>query len=111
MNTTPTQNAFGSIPYYMFPSNQAKPGSMSTSERIKKRQVEGWQESDYLDYADFENAIKKNEPVSFALCQWLIRQSYGSTGAAFTEEEWHTWYFYALEHCPRFAQEQPRRRF
>ncbi len=108
MNTTP--NAFGSIPYYMFPTHQ-KTGSMSTGERIKNHQIEGWRESDYLDYADFENAIQKNEPVSFALCQWLVRQSYGDKDDAFTEDEWHDWYFYALEHCPRFAREQPRHRF
>ncbi len=95
----------------MFPQGQAKPGSITTGDRIKNHLVEGWRESDYLDYADFENAIKQNAPVSFALCQWLMRQSYSNNGDGFTDDEWHDWYFYALEHCPRFAQDQPRRRF
>src|SRR5690348_13867632 len=111
MNTTPIPSSFGSIPYYMFPQSQAKPGSISTGDRIENHQVEGWSESDYLDYEDFENAIREDEPVSFALCQWLMRQSHGNNSDGFTDGEWEDWYYYALEHCPRFAQEQPRRRF
>ena len=104
-------NTFGQIPYYMFPAGQAQTGSTATPiDRVKYREVEGWQESDYLDYADFEDAIEKDELVSFALCQWLMRQSHGSIGDAFTDEKWEDWYFYALEHCSRFAAEQPRRR-
>ncbi len=94
----------------MFPQSPAKPEAITTGDRIKNQLVEGWRESDYLDYADFENAIKNNAPVSFALCQWLMRQSHGDTGDGFTDEGWYDWYYYALEHCPRFAQEQPRRR-
>lgn len=108
MNTTPNTNSFGQVPYYMFPLGQSKTGSTTTIDKVKKREVEGWQESDYLDYADFENAIKKDEAVSFALCQWLMRQSHGNSGDGFTDIEWEEWYFYALEHCPRFANEQPR---
>jgi hypothetical protein len=111
MNTTPTPNTFGSIPYYMFPSGQTKTGSTSTTGRVKNREVEGWRESDYLDYADFENAIEKDEPISFALCQWLMRQAHGNSSDGFTDSEWEEWYLYALEHCPRFANEQPRRRY
>jgi hypothetical protein len=95
----------------MFPSGQTTTGSTATPfDRVKDREVENWQESDYLDYADFENAIESDEEVSFALCQWLMRQSHGNIGDGFTDEEWEDWYFYALEHCPRFAAEQPRRR-
>src|SRR5215831_21203180 len=72
-----------SLPYYMFPSTHAKTGSMSTSDRINNNLVQGWQESDYLDYADFVNAIKNDEPVSFALCQWLIRQPHGNDDDGF----------------------------
>jgi hypothetical protein len=50
--------------------------------------VEGWRESDYLDYADFEDAIENDEQISFALCQWFMRQSHGTSGDAFTDEEW-----------------------
>jgi hypothetical protein len=104
-------NTFGQIPYYMFPSGQTQTGPTATTiDRVKNREVEGWQESDYLDYADFENAIKKDEAVSFALSQWLVRQSHGNIGDGFTDEKWEEWYLYALEHCPRFAAEQPRRR-
>ena len=104
-------NTFGQVPYYMFPSVQTQTGPTATTiDRVKNREVEGWQESDYLDYADFENAIKKDEAVSFALCQWLVRQSHGTIGDGFTDEEWEEWYLYALAHCPRFAAEQPRRR-
>lgn len=107
---TSQSTSFGQIPYYMFPSGQTNTGSTATISRVKNREVEGWRESDYLDYDDFESAIKKDEPVSFALCQWLMRQPHGNTGDGFTDREWEEWYFYALEHCPRFADEQPRRR-
>ena len=104
-------NTFGQIPYYMFPSGQTQTGSTATTiGRVKNREVEGWQESDYLDYADFENAIEGDEAVSFALCQWLVRQSHGNIDDGFTDEKWEEWYLYAIEHCPRFAAEQPRRR-
>jgi hypothetical protein len=103
---TSQSTAFGQIPYYMFP----KTGSTTTIDKVKNLEVEGWQESDYLDYADFENAIKQDEPISFALCQWLMRQPHGNNCDGFTDGEWEKWYFYALEHCPRFADEQPRRR-
>jgi hypothetical protein len=107
----PQSTSFGQIPYYMFPSGQTKVGSTATTiDKVKYRAVEGWQESDYLDYEDFENAIEKDEQISFALCQWLMRQSHGNEGDGFTDSEWEDWYFYALEHCPRFAEEQPRRR-
>ena len=107
----PQANSFGQIPYYMFPSGQTKTGSSATTfDSVKYREVESWQESDYLDYEDFENAIETDEEVSFVLCQWLMRQSHGNIGDGFTDEEWEDWYFYALEHCPRFAEEQPRRR-
>ncbi len=111
LSTSPNASSFGQIPYYMFPSGQIKTESTATIDKVKNRQVEGWRESDYLDYADFENAIKRDEPISFALCQWLIRQSHGNSGDGFTDREWEEWYLYALEHCPRFADEQPRRRY
>src|SRR5947199_3749833 len=92
---TPQSTSFGQISYYMFPSGQAKTRSTATISRVKNREVESWRESDYLDYEDFENAIKRDEPVSFALCQWLMRQSHGNTGDGFTDSEWEEWYFYA----------------
>jgi len=106
LNTANTP-AFGQIPYYMFPPGQTKAGS-TTIDRVKNREVTGWKESDYLDYADFENAIENDEQISFALCQWLMRQSHGNSGNAFTDIEWEDWYYFALEHCPRFANEQPK---
>ncbi len=54
------------------------------------------------------NAIMNDEQISFALCQWFMRQSHGTIGDGFTDEGWEEWYYYALEHCPRFAKEQPR---
>ena len=78
--------------------------------KSKRREIAGWKESDYLDYADFENAIKANREISYALCQWLVRQPHDNPGEPFTQGEWGDWYEYALNHCPRFAKEQPRRR-
>ena len=107
--STPNTNSFGQIPYYMVPSGQTKTGSTATTiDRVQNREVEGWKESDYLYYEDFKNAIERDEQISFALCQWLLRQSHGNSGDAFTDRVWKEWYHYALEHCPRFAQEQPK---
>jgi hypothetical protein len=96
----------------MYPTGSTSGGYTSrTPEKIKGHEVAGWRESDYLDYADFEAAVKADEPIPYALCQWLLRQSYGNSADAFTEGEWRDWYDYALDHCPRFAREQPRRRY
>ena len=80
------------------------------AQKAIRREVAGWQESDYLDYTDFENAMNADEPVSYALCQWLMRQPRGHVVDPFTDSQWEEWYTYALDHCPRFAQEQPKRR-
>ena len=110
LKTTNTTQ-FGQIPYYVYSPGQAKTGPTATTiDRIKNREVEGWRDSDYLDYADFENAIEGDELISFALCQWLLRKSHGNIGDGFTDSQWEEWYLYALEHCPRFAQEQPKYR-
>jgi hypothetical protein len=88
-------------------------GSMPTAGMVgrpKRREITGWKESDYLDFADFENAIKANQEISYALCQWLMLQPHDNPGDPFTQREWRDWYEYALTHCPRFAKEQPRRR-
>jgi hypothetical protein len=77
--------------------------------RAKKREIVGWKDWDYLDYEDFENAIKQDAEIPYALCQWLMRQPYSNPGDPFTENEWDEWYQYALEHCERFAREQPKR--
>jgi len=79
-----------------------------TIARAKKGVIVGWRERDYLDYEDFENAVMQDQEIPYALCQWLMRQSYGNPGDPFTETEWDKWYQYALEHCERFAREQPR---
>jgi hypothetical protein len=95
--------------YAMYPTGHGTPAQgQGPKELIKRRKVPGWEEWDYLDYADFVNAIKADQPISYALCQWLMRQSHGQPGDAFTENEWYEWYEYALEHCPRFAREQPK---
>lgn len=98
--------------YAMYPtgSTPAAYGGR-TPEKIKRQEVAGWKESDYLDYADFETATESDQAIPYALCQWLLRQSYGGDDDAFTVSEWHAWYDYALDHCPRFAREQPRRRY
>lgn len=79
------------------------------TKEVRRREVRGWEEWDYLDYADFENAMRANEPITYALCQWFIRQAYGNPEDPFTESEWDEWYQYAQEHCPRFAKERSRR--
>src|SRR5689334_21125234 len=83
----------------------------SPRNETKRREVVGWQEWDYLDYADFEKAINEGQPISYALCQWLMRQPYGNSSDPFTASEWQEWYEYAVAHCPRFAREQPKRRW
>lgn len=97
--------------YTMYPTParaaQTVPAGGSTGV-VKRPEIAGWQESDYLDYADFTKAVEADEPISYALCQWLMRQSYGNVDDAFTRREWHDWYAYALDHCPRFAKEQPK---
>ena len=103
-SATPGGISPGQAFYTMYPTGggiAAKP---------KKREVATWKESDYLDYADFDNAIKLCHEISYALCQWLMRQPHDNPGDPFTQSEWTDWYKYALNHCPRFAQEQPRRR-
>src|SRR5438105_13527643 len=67
-----------------------------TYARAKKGEIKGWKEWDYLDYEDFENAIMQDQEISYALCQGLMRQSYGDPGDPFTESEWDEWYEYAL---------------
>ncbi len=94
--------------YAMYPTGSWPTGG--TAAKPKKREIVGWKESDYLDYADFDNAMKLNSKVSYALCQWLMRQAHENPGDPFTPCEWNEWYAYALKHCRRFAQEQPRRR-
>jgi hypothetical protein len=91
----------------MYPTGAMPPTGIAG--KPKKREIAGWKEYDYLDYADFENAIKANKEISYALCQWLARQPHDSPGDPFTQNEWRDWYEYAVNHCPRFAKEQPRR--
>ena len=98
--------------YAMYPTPAGAAPAVATrgpAEGLRRPEVAGWKESDYLDYADFAKAVEADEPISYALCQWLLRQSYGNVDDAFAESEWHDWYEYALDHCPRFAKEQPRR--
>ena len=106
--------AFGHSLYAMFPTNPATPTTQPpqnhTVQETGQREVTRWKESDYLDYADFENAIQDDLMITYALCQWLMRQSHGIPGDPFTDDEWQEWYEYAIEHCPRFAREQPRHR-
>ena len=99
--------------YTMYPTparaTPTMPGS-GPAEGARRSEVAGWEESDYLDYADFAKAVEADEPISYALCQWFMRQSYGNVDDAFTESDWLDWYEYALDHCPRFSKEQPKRR-
>jgi len=97
--------------YTMYPTGLVPTAPIKgPTEETKRCAVAGWNESDYLDYADFEKAVNADQPISYALCQWLLRQSYGNIADAFTESEWNDWYDYALDHCSRFAKEQPKRR-
>jgi hypothetical protein len=105
-----SSHSVGQTMYTMFPYGNA-PFKAPPTKETKRREVVGWQEWDYLDYADFEKAMKEDQPISYALCQWLMRQPYGNPGDPFTEREWEEWYEYAIEHCSRFAREQPRRRW
>ena len=76
--------------------------------RANKGEIRGWNDWDYQDYEDFENSIEQDAEISYALCQWFMRQPYGNPGDPFTEAQWDDWYQYALDHCQRFAKEQPR---
>ena len=105
-NASPGQTLYSM--YYPTGLPPATP-TKGTITRVMKGEIAGWKEWDYQDYEDFENAIEQDQEISYALCQWLMRQSYGNPGDPFTEAEWDEWYQYALEHCERFAREQPRR--
>ena len=105
--TPPGASSPGQTAYMMY--YPTGPAPIAPAGQAKKREVVGWKESDYLDYADFENAMKRDEPISYALCQWLVQQAHGNAGDPFKDSEWEKWYKYALDHCPRFAKEQPRR--
>ena len=97
--------------YAMYPTTQAtQPLMKSMVPEPKRREIFGWRESDYLDYTDFENAIRDDLLIPYALCQWLARQAHGNPSDPFTDGEWEDWFDYAIEHCPRFASEQPRHR-
>ncbi len=101
----------GQMLYAMYPNSPAaSPFHKDPVEEKKKREIVGWRESDYLDYADFEMAMQNDMLITYALCQWLMRQAHGNPGDPFTDDEWQDWYEYAVEHCPRFAKEQPRHR-
>ena len=101
----------GQLLYAMYPASPAAPPLHKNADReTKRRQIFGWRESDYLDYADFEMAIMGDLTITYALCQWFMRQSHGNPGDPFTDDEWQEWYEYAIEHCPRFAREQPKHR-
>jgi hypothetical protein len=103
-------NSLGQMMYAMYP-NANTPFKPPPAKETKRREVVGWHEWDHLDYADFEKAMKENQAISYALCQWLVRQPHGNPGDPFTDSEWEEWYEYALEHCSRFAREQPKRRW
>jgi hypothetical protein len=111
---SPYPQTFGQSLYAMFPTNAAtptiQPPQNNALRQIGRREITGWRESDYLDYADFENAMKDDLMITYALCQWLMRQSHGIPGDPFTDDEWQDWYEYAIEHCLRFAREQPKHR-
>jgi hypothetical protein len=110
-SSVPSTALPGQVTYAMYPTGRMTPTPKTApAQKAIGREVAGWQESDYLDYTDFETAMKANEPVSYALCQWLMRQSRGHVGDPFTDSQWEEWHTYALDHCPRFAQEQPKRR-
>lgn len=101
----------GQLLYAMYPTSPAaSPLRRNADQATKPREVACWRESDYLDYADFEAALKDDLLVTYALCQWLMRQSHSNPGDPFTDDDWQEWYEYAIEHCPRFASEQPKRR-
>lgn len=107
-NATPSPGQTLYTMYYPTGLTAVAPPAKGTITRAKKGEIVGWREWDYLDYEDFENAIDQNQDISYALCQWLMRQPFGNPGDPFTEAEWDKWYQYALEHCKRFAREQPR---
>jgi hypothetical protein len=101
----------GQLLYAMYPTSPAaSPLHKNAEQETKRRQIVGWRESDYLDYADFEMAIMGDLLITYALCQWFMRQSHGNSGDPFSDDEWQEWYEYAIEHCPRFAREQPKHR-
>ncbi len=110
----PNLQGFGQSLYAMFPTNAVtpttQPAQNNVGQKPRWREVAGWRESDYLDYADFEDAIKDDLMITYALCQWLMRQPHGVPGEPFTDDEWQEWYEYAIEHCLRFAREQPGHR-
>ena len=110
-SSAPSPASPGQVTFTMYPTGRVTPiPKAAPAQKAIGHEVAGWQESDYLDYTDFENAMKADEPVPYALCQWLMLQSHGHVDDPFTDRQWREWYIYALDHCPRFAQDQPKRR-
>lgn len=68
--------------------------------------VPGWQEYDYQNFEDFRLACLNDQPVDFALCQWLMQQEGNET--VFPGDAWEEWYQFARAHCPRFDKAEPR---
>jgi hypothetical protein len=84
----------------------AMPAALNS--QVEPLNIPGWEFWDYQNWRDFVAAMCEDRPIEYAMCVWLMQQE--STDLAFQDGEWSEWYHYARRHCPRFDQEQPRRR-
>jgi hypothetical protein len=62
------------------------------------------EEHERKDYITIKEAMLNGNELDFSQCTWIVYHK-----DAFPEGEYDEWYQYALEHCPRFAKEQPKR--
>jgi hypothetical protein len=93
--------------YAAYAAQQAPPPTPHTDGPEVLKNVPGWRDYDYLDYSDVIQAMRIGEPLSYAQCQWLMKQDEKSE--AFPAGLWSRLYIYAIDTCPPFAREQPKR--
>ena len=94
------------VEYTFDDSNRPTAVSTAPHPQAEPRNIPGWEPWDYQNWRDFAAAIRKDQPIAYAMCMWLMQQE--SNDLAFHDGEWSAWYHYAREHCPRFDREQPR---
>ena len=94
------------VEYTFDDSNRPTAVSSAPHPQAEPRNIPGWEPWDYQNWRDFAAAIRKDQPIAYAMCMWLMQQE--SNDLAFHDGEWSAWYHYARKHCPRFDREQPR---
>ena len=87
-------------------SNQSPAVSAAPHPQTEPRNIPGWEPWDYQNWRDFAAAMHEDQPITYAMCVWLMQQE--PNNLAFQDGEWSVWYHYARKHCLRFDGDQPR---